>query len=471
MNMTVSPSQRTRAGAILAASIGSVAAFKGLESVTPPALPMLQTEFDASQASIAWVLTAVLLTGPIATPIVARLGEIWDKRRVLLTVLVIVASGTLLSALSISMPMLIAGQLLQGIGLSTVPLAIGIIRETQSAARTKAANGLMVGAIFGSTAIAMLAAGPIADNLSYRWLFWTPFLVLVGTIVAVWAIVPNSPTSPTRGGRVDLIGSTLLGAGLAIVLLSLTYAPDWGWYSTPFLLLLSLGILVLVLFAFVELAVDEPLVDLRIMFDYNVITAASLMFLAGFCINVVLVVVPMQVQQPSETGYGLGASATLTSLILVVATLIGLTAPLASWLDKNISARVASAVGPVSVLISMAVMISLGDRGSGLLVLAAVMLCAFGFSIAMTQSMNLVVSGVPAERVAGFNGVTYAIQAVAGTFGAQIAGSVLSTNSADASASPSWTGFSTIWGICALVAAAVLVFAVTNRNDRRVNTR
>lgn len=214
MNMTVSPSQRTRAGAILAASIGSVAAFKGLESVTPPALPMLQTEFDASQASIAWVLTAVLLTGPIATPIVARLGEIWDKRRVLLTVLVIVASGTLLSALSISMPMLIAGQLLQGIGLSTVPLAIGIIRETQSAARTKAANGLMVGAIFGSTAIAMLAAGPIADNLSYRWLFWTPFLVLVGTIVAVWAIVPNSPTSPTRGGRVDLIGSTLLGEGL-----------------------------------------------------------------------------------------------------------------------------------------------------------------------------------------------------------------------------------------------------------------
>lgn len=114
--------QRTRAGAILAAVIGCVAAFKGLnESVTPPALPILQEQFQVPNSTISWVITGVLLTGTIATPIVSRLGEVWDKRRALLGVLAIVAVGTLMSALSVSIEMLIVGQLLQGIGLSTVP--------------------------------------------------------------------------------------------------------------------------------------------------------------------------------------------------------------------------------------------------------------------------------------------------------------------------------------------------------------
>ncbi len=159
--------------------------------MTSPALPILQAELGASRASIAWVLTGVLLTGPIVTPIVARLGEIWDKRRVLLGVLVIVTIGALVSALSASMPMLIAGQMLQGFGLSTVPLAVGIMRETQSVERTKAGNGIMVGAIFGSTALAMLVSGPIADNLHYSWLFWFPFFLLILIIAAVWWLVPR----------------------------------------------------------------------------------------------------------------------------------------------------------------------------------------------------------------------------------------------------------------------------------------
>ncbi|WP_280435494.1 MFS transporter [Nocardia carnea] len=466
MAISISPTQRTHAGAILAASIGSVAAFKGLESMTPPALPMLQEEFGASRASISWVLTGILLTGPIVTPIVARLGEVWDKRRTLLGVLLIVALGTLTSALSVSMPVLIAGQLLQGFGLSTVPLAIGIIRESQSAGRTKSANGLMVGAIFGSTALAMLTAGPIADHLSYRWLFWGPLIVVAGVIITVWAVVPPSPQTPKQRVRVDMVGGALLGSSLALVLLALTYAPGWGWLTPPFLLLLGSGLLTLGLFVYAELSVTEPLIDLRLMKNYTVITAAGLMFVAGFCINVVLVVVPMQVQQPAATGYGLGATATTTSVILVSATLIGLSAPLASWLDTNIGPRFASAIGPLSVIGSVFFMVTAGSRGSALMIVAAILLCAFGFSMAMTQSMNLVVSGVPPERVAAFNGLNYAIQAVAGTLGAQIAGSILSTDSADAADSPSWTAFCVVWGICGLLAGAAVLLALTNRAGR-----
>lgn len=459
--------QRTRASAILATAVACVAAFKGLnESVTPPALPILQDEFQVAGSTISWVLTGVLLTGTIATPIVSRLGEVWDKRRTLLGVLAVVAMGTLISALSVSIEMLIAGQLLQGVGLSTAPLAIGIIRDTQGEVTTKYANGLMVGAIFGSTGVGTMLAGPIADHLSYRWLFWVPFIALVGCMAAVCFFIPRSPA--VGGGlraSIDLAGAGLLAFGLAAVLLALTFAPDWGWLSTEFFLLLGVGLAGLLLFVRVELRVDEPLVDLRLMRSFTVVAASGLMFLAGYCINATLVSVPMQMQMPSSSGYGLGESATVTAVLLVSAMLIGLTAPLISILDKAIGSRIASSFGPLSILGGALVMLAMGERGSIVVVFVATLAVNFGLSVSMTQSLNLVVSGVPADKVTQFNGLNFAIQAVAGTIGAQVSGAVLTVDSATADAPP-WSAFSNSWGISGVLAIAALVLVLAVRTPK-----
>lgn len=459
--------QRTRATAILATSIACVAAFKGLnESVTPPALPILQEEFQVPGSTISWVLTGVLLTGTIATPIVSRLGEVWDKRRALLGVLAIVTIGTLTSALSTSIEMLIAGQLLQGIGLSTVPLAIGIIRDTQSETRTKSANGFMVAAIFTSTAVGTLVAGPIADHLSYRWLFWVPFIALTLCMTAVWIFVPRSLKTGGDRPSLDVAGSVLLAFGLASVLLALTFAPGWGWLSPKFLLLTAAGLLGLISFIRVELTTKEPLVDLRLMRSFTVVAASGMMFLAGFCINATLISVPLQTQLPESTGYGLGESATVTSAILVSTTLIGLTAPLISMLDRSVGPRFASSIGPLSILAGAVVMLAAGERGSIVIIFIATLLVTFGLSVSMTQSLNLVVSGVPAEKVTEFNGLNFAIQAVAGTIGAQVSGAVLTAESAPAGTPPPWSAFATSWGVQGVIAIVVFALVLAVRTQK-----
>lgn len=450
--------KRAGATAILVTAIACAAAFKGLKSVTPPALPILQHEFNVSASTISWVLSGVLLTGTIVTPIVSRLGEVWDKRTTLLGVLAIVATGTLISALSISIEMLIAGQLLQGFGLSTVPLAVGIIRGTQSEARTKSANGLLVGAIYGSVAAGTMIAGPIADYLSYRWLFWVPFFVLIGCVAAVWLFIPRSLDRSQGRAGIDLAGSVLLAIGLASVFLAFTFAPGWGWLSPKFLLLLATGLVVLFIFTRVELAVTDPLVDLRLMRNFTVVAASALMFLAGFCIDAALVNVPMQTQLPTSTGYGLGRSATVTAAILVSTTLIGLTAPLISMLDKAIGSRFASSIGPLSILGGVILMLAMGDRGSIVVVFTATLLVTFGLSVSMTQSLNLVVNGVPADKVTEFSGLNFAIQAISGAIGAHVAGAVLTVESAPAGTPPPWSAFATSWAICGVV--AIVVFAV-----------
>jgi MFS family permease len=458
--------QRAGATAILATAIACAAAFKGLKSVTPPALPILQQEFHVSASTISWVLSGVLLTGTIVTPIVSRLGEVWDKRKTLLGVLAVVATGTLISALSMSIEMLIAGQLLQGFGLSTVPLAVGIIRSTQSEARTKSANGLLVGAIYGSVAAGTMIAGPIADYLSYRWLFWVPLLALIACIAAVWFFIPRSLDRSAGRAGIDVAGSALLAIGLASVFLAFTFAPGWGWLSPEFLLLLAAGLVVLLIFTRVELAVSDPLIDLRLMRSFTVVAASALMFLAGFCIDAALVNVPMQTQLSATTGYGLGRSATITAAILVSTTLIGLTAPLISMLDKAIGSRLASAIGPVSILGGVALMLALGERGSIAVVFTVTLLVTFGLSVSMTQSLNLVVNGVPADKVTEFSGLNFAIQAISGAIGAHVAGAVLTVESAAAGAPPPWAAFATSWAICGVVAIVVLAVVLAVRTPK-----
>lgn len=459
-----STDQPACASAILAAVIACVAAFKGLnESVTPPALPILQEQFQVPGSTIAWVITGVLLTGTIATPIVSRLGEVWDKRRALLGVLAIVSIGTLISALSMSIEMLIVGQLMQGVGLSTVPLAIGIIRDTQSEARTKSANGLLVGAIFGCTAVGTMIAGPIADHLSYRWLFWVPFIALVACMVAVWSFVPRSLKSDGPRPGIDVAGSVLLAIGLACILLGLTFAPGWGWLSAGVFLLFAVGLASLALFSHLELSVDNPLIDLRLMRSFTVVAASGLMFLAGYCINATLISVAIQAQLPRSTGYGLGETATFTSIILVSAMMLGLSAPLVSMLDRGIGSRLTSLLGPTSILTGAAMMLVAGRHGSIVAVVIVVMLMNFGITVSMTQSLNLVITGVPADKVTEFNGLNFAIQAVAGTIGAQVSGAVLTVDGAAADISPPWGGFAIAWGVSGALAIVVLVLVLAVR--------
>lgn len=454
------PERRARAGVILALVVGAVGIYKAIESMTSPALPILQNEFDATRAQIAWVITGILLTGPVFTPLIGRLGDLYDKRKVLLSVLVIVGCGLLASALSVSMPMLIAGQLLQGLGLGTVPLAVGIMKQTQSETRLKTGNGLMIGVIYVCTALAMLASGLIIDRLHYSFLFWLPFALLIGMIIATWFLVP--PCLPEEKGgakRIDFLGATLFGGGLALLLVSLTYAPDWGWTSAGFFSLLVGAVLLFAIFIIVELKLRNPLVDVRILLSRNVLAASWLMIIGGFTMNVLFITVPMQIQQPLKTGYGLGAGGTLTGIVLVIGVLAGALAPIVSLIDTRFGLRAAAVCGPAVVVIAFVLLIF--SAGNLALVLAGTLAVGFGTGVSIAQAMNIIVASVPNARVGAFSGMNFVVKAIGSTSGAQIAASVLSTDAAAATKSPDWSSFIVIFWIGLAVAGLAVVLGST----------
>lgn len=455
--MTTPNPTRRQANATLAVLTTALFAYQALESMLAPALPMIQEAVGASTPQIAWVFTGVLLAGAVATPLIGRLADVRDKRKVLLATLAITSLGTLVAALAPSVVVLTLGQLLQGAGLGLIPLAVGIIRDTQPAARIKSANGLIIGAGALSTAAGLLIAGPIVARLHYTWLFWIPLAILVLTMIGAWRFVPSCP--PVRSGRVDIAGAVLLGGGLAALLVGLTLASDIGWLSAGFLGILAGSLLLLAAFVVVELRTAEPLVDLRLLAGRSVLLVCAVSLAVGFGTFAVFLIVPTIVQMPAATGYGLGATATITGLFLMPLGVGGtLTAPLAGRLEKLLGARGVMVLGTAAIAGSCLVL--LGAAGRPWVIVIATALAGVGIGLGLTQAMNIVVTTVPPQRTGAVSGIALVVKSVGGTLGAQIGASILAADVIPGTPAPTWHAMEIAFWTSAAVGAVAVVLSL-----------
>ncbi len=109
------------------AATGLIAAF--MQTVVTPIIPELPELLDTTRADASWVLTATLLAAAISTPISGRLGDMYGKRRIMLALLVIMAVGCVIAALSSTLIPMVVGRVLQGVGLGVIALGISILRD------------------------------------------------------------------------------------------------------------------------------------------------------------------------------------------------------------------------------------------------------------------------------------------------------------------------------------------------------
>ena len=447
--------------AVLGLLSAGIFIYEALETMLLPALPLLRTSLHASTQDIVWAITSVLLASAVATPVVGRLADIRDKRRVLLAALAITALGTLLSALAPSLVVLIVGQALQGVGLGVVPLSIGIIRDTQTPEWSRIGNGLIIGVAGVGFIAGTLLAGPIAQHLSYKWLFWIPLLALLLTIVSVWLFLPACPPKSGQGGSdrasFGLLDAGLLGGGLAILLTAFTIAPDDGWTSNRFLAFLAAALVLLAAFVAVELRTASPLVDLRRLASRPVLLPCVQSFVIGFASFAVLMVLPMIVESRAATGYGLGKSVTEAGVLLVplgaIATIFG---PLTGKLERLLGPRAVMALAMIALAAASLVMFA--GRETWALALAS-LLTGIGQGLGLTAVMNTLVKNVPSEHTGAVSGLAFVLKAVGSVLGAQIAASVLAAHLNAGTQAPAWSGFEAVYLISASLGIVGLVLS------------
>lgn len=404
---TPSTSARPRLIVPVLAFCGAVVAV--MQTLVVPLLPHVPDLTGSSPAAAGWLVTITLLTGAVFTPVLGRAGDMYGKRRLLLASLGVLTAGSVMCAVTSDIGWLIGGRALQGSALAVIPLGISIIRDELPAERVLPSIALMSSTLGIGAAIGLPVAALVVENFDWHTMFWaSAALGLLDVLLVLW-IVPESRLRTE--GRFDVSGTLGLAMTLVALLLAITQGADWGWTSVPTLGLLAAALVVGVLWGRYELRTGSPIVDLRVSARPAVLLTNVAALLVGFAFYANSLVTAQMVQEPTSTGYGLGASIVVSGLCL-------LPGGLAMVVLSPVSARLSAAYGPRSALALGAAVMTLGyvvrffTSHVLWLIVAGATVVACGTALAYSALPALVMRAVPVTETGAANGLNTLMRSV-----------------------------------------------------------
>ncbi|MEU1803344.1 MFS transporter [Streptomyces sp. NPDC019937] len=443
-------------------TVVAVLAFAGIvvslmQTLVIPLVPELPALLHASAADATWAITATLLAGAVATPVMGRLGDMYGKRRMLLVSLSMLVAGSAVGALSDSLAPMVVGRALQGLAAGVIPLGISIMRDELPAERLGAATALMSASLGVGGALGLPAAALLAERADWHVLFWTAAGLGAIATALVAKLVPESAVR--SGGRFDVAGAAGLSIALVCLLLAISKGATWGWTSGLTLGLFLASAVTLALWGRWELRSARPLVDLRTTARRQVLLTNLASAAFGFSMFAMSLLLPQLLQLPEATGYGLGETMLTVGLVLAPSGLVMMAmAPL--------SARVSKAKGPKVTLMLGAVVVAAG-YGLNIALMSAIWhlvlvssIIGAGIGLAYGAMPALVMAAVPVSETAAANSLNTLMRSIGTSVSSAVAGVVLAemTTTLGSVALPAQNGFRVVMAVGA--GAALLAFVL-----------
>ena len=244
---------------MMLAALGTSAANVGL--------PTLTAAFDASFQDVQWVVLAYLLSVTTLVVGAGRLGDKIGRRRVLLGGLLLFSLASLACGIAPTLPLLIAGRVMQGAGAAVMmTLSMALVGNSVAKSQTGRAMGLLA-----TMSAVGTAAGPTLGGVLIAWAGWRAiFLVnvplgILTLLVALRSLPGDRPRATSANVVFDGMGTLLLATTLGAYGLAMTIGQ--GRFGALNAALASLALVSLSLFAFVETKVSSPLVRPAMMHD------------------------------------------------------------------------------------------------------------------------------------------------------------------------------------------------------------
>ncbi|MBE3202445.1 MULTISPECIES: MFS transporter [Parafrankia] len=433
----------------------------------------LQTELPrllgTSASNSAWVVTVTLLAASVFMVVAGRLADLFGKQRVLMASAGALIVGSLVCALSSSLTPMLVGRALQGMSIGFIPVGISLIREITPPRMAPTALAAMSATLGVGGAIGLPLAAWIVDVGGWHTVFWVS--TAVAAVVFVLAAVAIPHIHDGHEGRFDVLGALGLAVGLVVFLVGISKATAWGWGDARTLGAIAGGLAVLVLWVFVELRQDEPLVDLRATAKRPVLMTNIAALAVGFGMMAQSIVIPQLLQLPAATGYGLGQSLQATGLWMAPAGLMMLAfAPISSRLIRSTGPRITLVIGALVLAVGYSLGVVLMDAPWQLLIVMCV--GSAGVGIGYAAMPTLILDATPPQDAAAAVGLNALTRSVGGSVAAALMGTVLASNTTafEGIRLPGEGAFTLCFGIGAIAALAGAVIAAFLPRRRRSTT-
>ena len=397
------------------------------ETLLNIALTTLMTEFNITLPTVQWMATGFMLVMGIVIPVSALLLQWFTTRQLFLGTMIIFTIGTTIAASAPTFGILLTGRLIQAVGTGMLmPIMFNVFLLMYPPHKRGRIMGIVGLVIMFAPAIGPTLSGIIVEYLGWRFLFITviPFS-LFSVVFAYFFLVNVSEVTRPKIDIPSIVFSTV-GFGATIYGFSSVGESEAGFLSPEVLLFLLLGVSGIFLFAYRQLRLDEPIMDLRV-FKYPMYRHAVIMFLiiimTMFASEIIL---PIYMQGP------LALSAATAGILLLPGSLLnGALSPFMGQLFDKVGPR-PMMIPATLVLSGTMFMMSRLDTGSSVwMIVIGFLLLMVSVSAIMMPAQTNGLNQLPKRLYPHGTAVISTLQPMAGAIGVSVFISILNARQAN----------------------------------------
>jgi MFS transporter, DHA2 family, multidrug resistance protein len=387
-------------------------------SIVNVATRQIAGNLGATIEETAWVITAYAISNIIIIPLTGFLSNIFGRKIYFTASVILFTVASFLCGASSSIEMLIFWRFIQGIGGGALlATAQTVLVETFPPEEVDKANGIFGAGIVMGPTLGPVLGGYLTDNFNWGWIFYVNIPIGIIATYLSWKYIKG--TKNKVEGKIDYLGILFLIIGVGGLQVVLEEGERKDWFNSNMIVALSIASVVgIIAFIVRELKVKNPVVDLRILKNRNVIVGAILSMAFGMAIYVSVFLYPVFVQ-----GF-LGWNATTTGLLILPSSfltgmLMGVNAGL---LKKGISPKILVSVGFLAVIAYEVFTYFNATPTSGEWDwFWPQMIRGFGFGFIFVPVAGLTLSGLKGNQIAQASGLSNMLRLLGGAIGIAIA--------------------------------------------------
>ncbi|MEO8328413.1 MAG: MDR family MFS transporter [Candidatus Nanopelagicales bacterium] len=391
------------------------------QTIVSTALPTITSDLGGLK-QLSWVVTAYLLAATASTPIWGKLSDLYGRKLMLQSSVVVFVAASALAGLSQNMSQLIATRALQGLGGGGLMVLVFAVIADLIPPRERGKYTGLFGAVFGvASVIGPLLGGFFTEHLSWRWIFYINLPLGIAAFLVLGAVLhlPRHREKHT----IDWLGAALLVVGVTSLLMVTVWGgQQYAWVSAQVFGLMIIGVGAAALFIRQELRAPEPMVSMSLFSNRVFSITSAIGFVVGFAMfgSIVYLSIYLQVVNgatPTKAGLQL---LPLMAGIIVASIVSG------RLITRTGRYKIFPIIGTGLATIGLFMLSTLGGDTPYWQIAAAMVVLGAGLGNVMQVLILAVQNSVPPTQLgAATSGSTF-FRSIGGSFGTAVFGAIWS---------------------------------------------